>query len=262
MNKVSTIKKFIYVIAIILLVALLGLSITELLASNDGAKNYLTQNSIDLKDIEYKDNKEDNPTNPEKDEPSEYEKASAYFSQKISLDTYRNKYDNPDIVARLEIPNLFNILVTQSKDNKYYLDRAIDKKKDAKGTEFMDYRITPESKQVNIYGHNSRTYDIPFRKLEKFLNKEFFNSNPYILLQHDGGIRIYKIISIKETTDNEHMYVSSSPENHIEHIELLIADSIFTRKVPYDEDSNLLTLQTCSYNGDKLYYVITAIEIK
>ena len=79
MNKVSTIKKFIYIIAIILLVALLGLSITELLASNEGAKNYLTQNSINLKDIEYKENKKDNLSNPEKDEPSEYEQAFTYF---------------------------------------------------------------------------------------------------------------------------------------------------------------------------------------
>lgn len=261
MKKDTALKKFTYIIAIILLVALLVFSVTKLISSNQEPKNYLNQDQIDLKDIEYQNQQEDKDEETKVEEKSEYETAKNYFSANVSLDTYRNEYNNSEIVARLEIPNLFNILVTQSSDNKYYLDHSIEKKKDVKGTEFMDYRVTPTSKQVNIYGHNSRTYDIPFRKLEKFLDKEFFDSNPYILLQHDGGTRIYKIISIKETTGNEHMYVSSTPENHVQHIDLLIADSIYTRAANYDANTNLLTLQTCSYNADKTYYVITAIEI-
>ena len=83
------------------------------------------------------------------------------------------------------------------------------------------------------------------------------------MLQHDSGRIIYKIISIKEvTTDNEHMNVSAPLENHIEHIDILKANSIYTRDDIYDENTNILTMQTCSYNGEKTYYVITAIELK
>ena len=32
--------------------------------------------------------------------------------------------------------------------------------------------------------------------------------------------------------------------------------------VVYDENTNILTIQTCSYSGEKTYYVITAIELK
>lgn len=261
MKKDTSLKKITYIIVIVLLIASLAFSITKLISSNQEPKNYLNQNQIDLKDIEYQEQPSDKDEETPIEEKSEYETAKNYFSENISLDTYRNEYNNSEIVARLEIPNLFNILITQSSDNKYYLDHSIKKKKDVKGTEFMDYRVSPTSKQVNIYGHNSRTYDIPFRKLEKFLDKSFFDSNPYILLQHDGGTRIYKIISIKETTGNEHMYVSSTPENHVQHIDLLIADSIYKREASYDANTNLLTIQTCSYNADKTYYVITAIEI-
>ncbi|MGN1372124.1 MAG: class B sortase [Candidatus Coprovivens sp.] len=263
MKKDTPTKKLFYLISIILLLILLCLSINKLISSDQKSSNYLNQDKIDLKDIENKEiEKEPEKEDNIKEEPSEYEIAKKYFSSDINLDTYRNKYNNPEIVARLEIPNLFNILITQSSDNKYYLDHSIEKKKDVKGTEFMDYRITPTSKQVNIYGHNSRTYDIPFRKIEKLLDKDTFDKTPYILLQHDGGIRIYKIVSIKETTGNEHMYVFKENEEFVNHVQNLISDSVYTRSVPYDKDSNILTIQTCSYSDDKTYYVITAIELK
>lgn len=261
-QKNISIKKFIYIVLVITLLVLISFSTYKLISNNEDPKNYLSQDQIKLKDIEYKENQK-TEEDKEEPEPTEYEIAQKYFSENIDLDTYRNQHNNPEIVGRLEIPNLFNILVSQSKDNKYYLNHAVDKKKDVKGSEFMDYRVTATSKQINIYGHNSRTYDIPFRKLEQFLDVNFFNSNPYMLFQHDGGTRIYKIFSIKEvTTDNEHMIVSTTEDNHKEHIEILKANSIYTRDVPYDENSNLLILQTCSYNGDDTYYVISAIEIK
>ncbi len=258
--KIITLKKFIYFVFIALLLVLMGYSIYKIAYINEEAKNSISDNKIELSDIDYKE--EDKKEEPET-KPTEKETASKLFSNDADLKAYREKYKNNDIVARLEIPDLFDILITKTTDNKFYLNHAIDRKKDKKGTEFLDYRTDPTAKQVNIYGHNSRTYDIPFRKLEKFLDKDFFESHPYILLQHDSGRRIYKIISIKEvTTDNEHMNVSASLENHIEHIDILKANSIYTRDDAYDENTNILTMQTCSYSGEKTYYVITAIELK
>ena len=106
-------------------------------------------------------------TEPEKEEKRELIISNA--SPDVDLDAERSKYKNDDIVGRLEIPGLINILIVKGTDNEYYLSRAVTKKKDNRGTEFMDYRVNSNSKQINIYGHNSRTYDIPFRKLEKFL---------------------------------------------------------------------------------------------
>ena len=257
--KIITLKKFIYLVLIVLLLVLMGYSIYKIAYNNQEAKNSISDNKIELNDIEYK---EDDQKKEPVHQQTEKEIASELFSSDADLKAYRETYKNNDIVARLEIPDLFDILITKTTDNKYYLNHSIDRKKDKKGTEFLDYRTDPTAKQVNIYGHNSRTYDIPFRKLEKFLDKEFFDKHPYILLQHDGGKRIYKIISIKEvTTDNEHMNVSAAIENHIEHIDILKANSIYRRDDSYDEKTNLLTMQTCSYNGEKTYYVITAIEL-
>ena len=185
------------------------------------------------------------------------------LSVDVDLQAEREKYKNNDIVARLEIPDLFNILIVQDTDNEFYLDHNLYRKKDTKGTEYLDYRVTTESKQINIYGHNSRTYNIPFRKLEKFLDKDFFDTHEYIVLQTFNTKRIYRIFSIKEDNgDYEHMKVKKTGDEFVEHIEILMKDSIHTREVKYDEDSNLLILQTCSYGKKKTYYVISAIEIK
>lgn len=195
-------------------------------------------------------------------DPEVSEKDTIKVSPDVDLAAERTKNKNNDIVARLEIPDLFNILVVKGKDNTYYLDRSITKKKDIKGTEFMDYRNNIDDKQINIYGHNSRTFDIPFRKLENYLDEDFFNENPYIILQTENGRRIYKIFSIKEDSgDYEHMSINKTGPDFIVHMVKLQKDSIHSRQVEFTEDANLLILQTCSYGKDDTYYVISAIEI-
>jgi len=191
------------------------------------------------------------------------EKINLELASDIDLQKEREKYNNNDIVARLEIPDLFNILIAKGSDNEFYLNHDLYKRKDIKGTEYIDYRVNTESKQINIYGHNSRTYNIPFRKLEKYLEKDFFDSHEYLVLQTFNSKRIYRIFSIKEDNgEYEHMKVSKKGEDFIKHIETLKNNSIYTRDVEYDENSNLLVLQTCSYGKKKTYYVISAIEIQ
>ena len=122
------------------------------------------------------------------DENSKQEKINIELSTDIDLQEKREEYHNNDIVARLEIPDLFNILIVHGTDNEFYLNHDLSRKKDIKGTEYLDYRVTTESKQINIYGHNSRTYNIPFRKLEKFLDKKYFDEHEYIVLQNQKNL--------------------------------------------------------------------------
>ena len=184
------------------------------------------------------------------------------MSSNVDLNYYKEYYQNQDIIARLEIPSLFNILITKTTDNKYYLNHSIDKKNDIKGTEFMDYRVSPESKKINIYGHNSNTFDLPFRKLENYLNDDFYDNNRYIIIQHENGVRIYQIFSFKKVKDNYiHMQVNLSSENYKEHFEYLFKDTINKTQIEYNESSSILTLQTCTYDKDNSYYILSAIEV-
>ena len=181
----------------------------------------------------------------------------------ISLNYYREKFANDEIIATLEIPDVFNILITQSKDNDYYLNHSITKEKDNKGTEFMDYRTSTSSQQINIYGHNSKTYNLPFRKLENYKNIDFYNENSEIILSDDNTIYYYQIFSFKETLkDYEHMIVDTTGKSFINHLEKLISNSIYHTKVEITDTSHILVLQTCSYENKDSYYILCAILTK
>lgn len=191
----------------------------------------------------------------------ETEDINDYFSKDVDIESEREKYHNKDIVARLEIPNVFNILVTQTTNNNFYLKYNIKKARSSKGTEFVDFRNSLFGKQINVYGHNSKYYDAPFKKLELFKEKEFFDNNEYILLQHSVGRRIYQIVAFKTvTTDYEHMTVDTP--NQKEHISKLLENSTYLKDIGYNNDTNILILQTCTTSRSKGYHLLIAFEIE
>lgn len=205
------------------------------------------------------------PTTPPVTAPeeSELDKINKLFSEDIDLSIPRKENNNNEIVGRIEIPGLFNLLLTQTKDNDYYVEYNIKKKRSNKGTEFIDFRNKFTDKHINIYGHNSRLYDLPFKKLEEFLNEDFFNNNEYLLFQTDEVRRVYKIVAIKEVkkqTKYEHMIINST--NQEEHITKLLKDSINKKDIEYDQNTNIIVLQTCVRQRDGNYYLLIGFEVK
>lgn len=236
--------KIIYIIIIIILCILLLISTTiEVVNIFTPSENIL-------------------PTTQPKETISQQEKdnINKIFSEDIDLSLARKENNNDEIVGRIEIPGVFNLLLTQTKDNDYYIEYSIKKKRSNKGTEFIDYRNEVTDNQINIYGHNSRLYDLPFKKLENFLDKDFFEKNEYLLFQHDKGRRIYQIVAIKKVTnDYEHMIVDS--KNQKSHIEKLLKDSIQSRNVQYNDNTNIIVLQTCIRQEDGNFYILIGFEM-
>lgn len=182
------------------------------------------------------------------------------FSIDVDLDILRRDYNNDNIVGRLEIPGLFNLIVTQSGNNDYYLNHNLWNKKDIKGNEFLDYRNNVNDKNINIYGHNSKLYNVPFKKLENFIDKDYFNESKYILFQHDEGRRIYEIVSFKKVDkDYEHMNIDNI--NQKEHIDMLLEDSMYVKNIEYSDDTNVMVLQTCSMDDNDNYYILVGFEV-
>ena len=244
-TKNNKLKKAYIIIIIILSIALMISSTIEIINIFSPSENLL-------------------PTKPQ-EKPSitedEKEKINSLFTEDIDLSIPRKENNNNEIVGRIEIPGLFNLLLTQTKDNDYYIEYNIKKKRSNKGTEFIDFRNKMTDKQINIYGHNSRLYDLPFKKLENFLDKEFFDNNQYLLFQHEKGRRIYEIAAIKKvTTDYEHMIVNA--KNQKEHITKLLGNPIQKRELEYDEKTNIIVLQTCIRQEDGNYYILIGFEVK
>lgn len=244
-TKKITLKRIYIIIIIILSILLLISSTIEIINIITPSENLLPTTPVEQ------------PTISE----DELEKLNSLFSKDIDFAIPRKENKNNEIVGRVEIPGVFNLLLTQTKDNDYYIEYNIKKKRSNKGTEFIDYRNKMTDKQINIYGHNSRLYDLPFKKLENFLKKDFFDKNEYLLLQHEEGRRIYRIAAIKKvTTDYEHMVLNTT--NQKEHISKLLKNSIQSRELEYDDNTNIIVLQTCVRQHDGHYYILIGFEVK
>lgn len=188
----------------------------------------------------------------------------------VDLTKERAKYNNNDIIGRLELPNLFNVLLVKGSDNDYYLSHSISKEYDIRGSEFIDYRVNANSKQINVYGHNSRDekIQVPFLKLAKKIEADdmkYFKENPYIILQHDGGKSVYKIFAIKQVyrSNVEHMNVSTTGQEFVQHIKNITTGegTIYSESIDYDENSDIIVLQTCSHDWNNALYLIVGIKI-
>lgn len=180
---------------------------------------------------------------------------------------YKSEFNNNDILAILKISDIINIPIVQTKDNLFYLKYGLNKKKVPGGAVFLDYRTSVNDKQLNIYGHNSTTYDIPFKKLENYLNNDFTKQNDIIYLKTIKDIRIYQIFAVSitsKTSRTEHYnFEYNDLEDWKKHFERLKKDSIYKNNISLLENDEIIVLQTClfkKYNNKLL--VISAKKIK
>ena len=210
-------------------------------------KEKVTYNN--LKEIEEKEN---NDTSDSDDYENKYLK-------------YQDYYNNKDIIGTLKVSNIIDTKIVQTTDNKYYLTHLINKKYGIVGSVFVDYNSDIENgRQINIYGHNSKKYDIPFKYLVNYLDKDFFLNNKNITLETKTGIRNYEIFSVKVVTDNiEHTKVLfDSDASFNDHITRLRANSLYDSNLVVTSNDQVLVLQTCLFNNSLgSYLIISARKI-
>ena len=163
---------------------------------------------------------------------------------------YRIEYDNNDIVGLLSIDNTdYQTLVTQSSDNNYYLRRDVNKKYSRGGTPFLDYRVNIDrSKKILIYGHNSKYVDMPFKILENYYDKDYYNKHKYITLKTVKDEYKYEIFSVYvEPEDWSYLQVEfKNDEEYLSHLKMLKNNSMYDTKVEVSSSDKILILQTCS----------------
>lgn len=187
------------------------------------------------------------------------------ISVKDEIDELKNKYNNDEIIAILNIDNEINTPVAQTKDNQFYLKKSLSLKKSVLGSVFMDYRVNKDSKQINIYGHNSTKYKPPFNTLEGYLKKDYFNEHKNISLKIDNKIKKYEIFSIvladKKSTE-EHMNINYKTDSEwLKHFNRLKNRSIYKSNIELNENDKVLVLQTCLFgkNKGKLMVVVAKL---
>ena len=175
-------------------------------------------------------------------------------------DQYKNEFNNNDIIGRLIIDNLgIDELLVQTTDNDYYLRRLLDGTYNVMGSMFVDYRSDIENgRQINIYGHNSDIYDLPFKKLLNYLDRDFFLNNRKVVLETLNGTKTFEIFSVKVITDDiEHTEILfDNDADFNEHIKKLRNNSLYDSLDEVSGTYQILVLQTCLINNTLGKYLI------
>lgn len=167
------------------------------------------------------------------------------------LNKVRNKYNNNDIVGILSNSlDTLNEIVMQSTDNDYYLEHTVYHEYNWRGQTFLDYRNDiNNSDKLIIYGHNSNYYNLPFKVLENYYNKSYYDENKYLYLQTDLNKYKYEIFSVYvEVSDWEYYNKMkfNTKNEYYNHILKLKNKSMYDTNVLVNSDDKILIIQTCS----------------
>ena len=166
---------------------------------------------------------------------------------------FKEYFSNNDIIGSLKIKDTnINTLLVKGIDNKYYLNHSIYKEKDIKGSIFVDYRTNLNSSQINIYGHNSKKYNLMFKELEKYKDKSFYDKHKIIELWDGINTYKYEIFSVKIVNKNSsHMNINNKDIKELN-------KSIYNTGITANKEDKILILQTCNYKPKNTYLLVIA----
>lgn len=182
----------------------------------------------------------------------------------------RLKEINPDVLGVLDIPNTqIKYPVVQGKDNEFYLKHNIKKEYDINGSIFMDYENDYlQSDNLILYGHNMLNGTM-FSDLGKYKDKTYMKENRDIFLYLDDKKEYYQVIGsmiLNLYTENKifnfNSYVNFDEyygaKDYFQDIKKE-ANNLLVDQV--EEDTQFLTLSTCSYETDDARFVLFATKV-
>lgn len=167
------------------------------------------------------------------------------------LNKVRSKYNNNDIVGILSNSlDTLNEIVMQSTDNDYYLEHTLYHEYNWRGQTFLDYRNDiNNSDKLIIYGHNSNYYNLPFKVLENYYDKSYYDENKYLYLQTNLNKYKYEIFSVYVEVSDWDYYNKmkfNTKNEYYNHILKLKNKSMYDTNVLVNSDDKILIIQTCS----------------
>lgn len=148
--------------------------------------------------------------------------------------------ENSECIGWLCIPNTtvnYPVMYTPNAPQKY-LRRNFYGEYSQSGVPFLDYRCSPDSGDLLIYGHNMKNGTM-FSDLKKYLDADFLSSHQTIELQIANSLYRYTVTEIKVTDTSDKWYED-------------IGKNLF-------ENRRFLVLSTC-YGGGNGRLLIIAVK--
>ena len=174
------------------------------------------------------------------------------------IDALKKEYNNDDVVGILSFDNTdYSAPIMQGEDNEYYLNHTPDKEDNYMGSIYLDYRVDIDnSKKLLIFGHNSSKVDMPFKILENYYDKNYYDDHKYIYVTTNNVKKKYEIFSVfVEYSDFTYMNINfTNDTEYLKHLNKLKNKSMYDTNVDVSADDEILLLQTCSTHRDYAKY--------
>lgn len=227
--------------ALILMVVAAGILILVVMQLLEAYQNY--QDSQDTYN-EMREEFVDHPQLPEEERISE----KGY--QFLQIDFAGLKAANPDVIGWIDIPGVgISYPVLQGEDNAYYLSHLASGAYGTGGSVFMDCQNHPDLSDQNtiIYGHNMRD-DSMFGKLDEYLERSTYESQPYFYLYLPDKVFIYRILSAYEgyTDSVAYTYLFSTEEEFKSFLDEMLRNSVYDTGTQVGPEDRIVTLSTCT----------------
>lgn len=166
---------------------------------------------------------------------------------------------NPDVVGWIYIEGThINYPIVQAKDNKHYLKRMFDGKRNPAGCIFLDYRCEADFSGLHsiLYGHHMKD-DSMFADLVLYKEQSFYDSHPVALLitpTHKYKIALFS--SYVAGNHDDSWQLDFGQQEFESWLRSKIKRSSFEAVSLPDGDENILTLSTCTYDYDGAKYIL------
>lgn len=176
---------------------------------------------------------------------------------------------NQDIVAWIYIEGTsINYPIVQTSDNQYYLKHNYNKEYSAYGSIYMDATANYDFSSLNtfIYGHYTSS-GIMFGELGNYMDQEFYNEHPDILIYTPEETYTAKIFSVHvdDASSESYQMIFPTQESYFNYVNLMTEKSVIKSDVKVDiTKDKIITLYSCSretnYDKQDRYYVHAVIN--
>ncbi len=160
-------------------------------------------------------------------------------------------------------PSIISYPVVQGKDNDLYLHKTFSDSENTLGAIFVDMNNASDFSDKNtlIYGHRMKDGSM-FRKLEDYMDKDFWKENPYFYIYTPDGkeltYHIYSVGVIKDTDENYQMSFENE-EAFDRFIKVTENSSSYATGVEVTTDDTIVTLSTCTADSDNHRLVVHGV---
>lgn len=183
--------------------------------------------------------------------------------------------ENEDVKGWLTIPESnmdYPVLQSSEDDPEYYLHRNLYEITDKAGSIFLDIASSVEKNTKNyvLHGHNMTSTDNMFHYLLEYNELAYYRKRPVITfdtIYKKGQWKIIALFKTNGSSKNEPLFnytrsIFADDNDYLNFLYQIMIRSVFDYQIDVNENDQILTLSTCSYELDDYRTVVVARRIR